>query len=490
MSHRVEPAPSSSANAQADRSELRGDDVTSDRRLAASQLSSLLRSFGVDGAVGFAVLSRFWQLLTGPLTQLLIVFSFTKATQDYYYAFGNMLSMQIFVELGLSVVLINLASHEWAHLKLVDGHIDGPEHSVSRLISLGRLMFRWYAVAAVLFAVIVCSAGYFFFGDTSQWRASSGISSESVNWSLPWISLVLMNTVQLWLLPRTALLEGCGQLSTINRWRFWQSVLGSFTVWAMMTAGLGLWSLVASAAVRACGEYWMTFVLYRDFFAPFRTRQTTVSIPWKSEILPLQWRMAVQGGVMWFSSQMPGLILLRQAEGETGRLGMTMTILTALQSASMAWIETRRPQFGSLIARREFEELDRQFFRMTRISMLLLSAAVISFSLAVIWINSRSEWLFDRLSGRLLQPLPTMIFAVAMIAYQFVMCSGIYVRAHRRDPYLLTTVVSCLTIATLQFTLGRNFGSVGLASGYAIGVLAVQFPLGFLIWWTARRDWH
>ena len=72
------------------------------------------RWMGVDRAVGFAVLARFWQLLTGPVTQLLIVFCFTDIQQGYYYAFMNLLAMQIFVELGLHVVIINVASHEWS----------------------------------------------------------------------------------------------------------------------------------------------------------------------------------------------------------------------------------------------------------------------------------------------------------------------------------------------------------------------------------------
>lgn len=456
----------------------------------ASAVRRLLLRLDVDGAIGFAVLSRFWQLLTGPLTQLLIVFSFTKATQDYYYAFGSMLSMQIFVELGLSVVLINLVSHEWATLKLIDGRIEGPQSALSRLVSLGRFMFRWYGVTAIAFAIVVCSAGLFFFGDTTRLRRSSEISAEIVAWLWPWVALVFVNAAQLWLLPRTAILEGCGQLSVINRCRLWQAVVGSFCVWIMMLCGFGLWALVVSATIRLLGESWLVFRRYRDFFRIFRSLETTQPIEWKTEILPLQWRMAVQGSVMWFSSQMPGLILLRQAEGETGRFGMTMTILTALQSASMAWIETRRPQFGTLIARREFAELDRLFFRLTRTSMMLLAGAVILFSLTVGWCGTRSEWLFERLSGRLLPFLPTFIFSCTLIAYQFVMCTGIYVRAHRRDPYLLTTVASCATIASLQWLLGRAYGTTGLAVGYAVGVFMVQFPLGTLIWWRSRNEWH
>ncbi len=61
-----------------------------------SILIRLAKSAGVDRASGFAILARFWQLLTGPVTQILITFCLTTSGQDYYYAFNSMLGMQIF----------------------------------------------------------------------------------------------------------------------------------------------------------------------------------------------------------------------------------------------------------------------------------------------------------------------------------------------------------------------------------------------------------
>ncbi len=130
-----------------------------DRPPASGLVVRLARAMGMDRAVGFAVLARFWQLLTGPVTQLLIVMSFTETTQGYYYAFSYLLGMQIFVELGLHVVIINVASHEWSRLSLRNGRPQGDPTAMLRLISLGRLTFRWYLAAAVLFVAIVSVPG-------------------------------------------------------------------------------------------------------------------------------------------------------------------------------------------------------------------------------------------------------------------------------------------------------------------------------------------
>ncbi len=169
---------------------------------------------------------------------------------------------------------------------------------------------------------------------------------------------------------------------------------------------------------------------------------------------------------------------------------MTWTILTALQAASLAWIETRRPQFGSLIAARHYHELDRLFFRLTRLSILAMSTAACAFCIAVWWIGTREEALLVKLSARMLGLQATLLFSLAMVIYQFALCTNLYVRAHKKDPFLTAAIVSSLTIATLEVWLGRIMGGSGVALGYLLGISLVQVPLWTLIWWNSRRDWH
>ena len=105
-------------------------------------VKEISRRFGVDQAVAYAVATRAWKLLTGQLTLLVIVYFLSDVEQGYYYAFQYLLAMQIFVELGLHVVIINVASHEWAGLELTDGRVTGDARARSRLNSLNRMAFR------------------------------------------------------------------------------------------------------------------------------------------------------------------------------------------------------------------------------------------------------------------------------------------------------------------------------------------------------------
>ena len=152
------------------------------------------------------------------------------------------------MELGLHVVLISVSSHEWSRLSLQEGQIAGDAAAKSRLISLGRMMLWWYGIAALIFAVTITVAGFLLFRQTQTGGTGGWAIRENVAWLTPWIALVIVNGLQLPLLPLTAILEGCNQLSVMNRVRFWQAVGGTVVVWLALTSGLGLWSLVASAA--------------------------------------------------------------------------------------------------------------------------------------------------------------------------------------------------------------------------------------------------
>lgn len=48
---------------------------------------------------------------------------------------------------------------------------------------------------------------------------------------------------------------------------------------------------------------------------------------------------------------------------EAGRMGMSLTIATALGTVAFAWINTKASPFGAMIARRDFVTLDKIFFK-------------------------------------------------------------------------------------------------------------------------------
>ena len=456
--------------------------------MSVDLLERLGTRFGVDRAVGYAVAARGWQLLTGQLTMLLIVFCLTEVEQGYYYAFFYLLAMQIFVELGLHVVIINVASHEWSQLQIVDNRVAGDPDALSRLASLSRIAARWYLLAACVFVVTITGAGYVYF----NWPAAESPAGLNLfEWAAPWTMLVVLTGLQLQLLPMSSILEGCGQLPTVNKVRFWQGVAGSAVVWTMMSTGFGLWALSGSAAVRLCGETYLVRGRFGQFFTSLRDGDSGDRIEWKTEVVPLQWRIAIQGTLHWFATHLAGLVIFKcHGEAMGGRFGLMWTVLTAMQSASMAWVETRRPLFGQLIAEQNYAELDRLFFRLSRLSMILIAVGGATFTTGVYVVNEFPNAIFTQIASRVPDVWSTAVFSMAFFAFQPALCTNIYVRAHKRDPFLIPAVISSLTVAVLVFWLGRAYGIVGSGYAYLLGIGVVQTPLWILVWYTCRKSWH
>src|SRR6202043_2940731 len=76
------------------------------------------RVLGLDRAVGFTVLARFWSSAAGLVTVALIARFLSQAEQGYYYTFGSLVAMQMVFELGFSFVILQLASHERAQFSI------------------------------------------------------------------------------------------------------------------------------------------------------------------------------------------------------------------------------------------------------------------------------------------------------------------------------------------------------------------------------------
>ena len=445
-----------------------------------SRLRRFINRYEVDQAVFFAVISRAWSFLSGPITMLLIASYFTKGLQDYFGIFWWLLGMQTFFELSMDVVIVNVASHEWATLRLAgDGSIDGDETARRRLSSLRQITRRWYRIACIVFLVVIGAVGVWFLG--------RGELAET-EWMAPWCVLVCLAGLQLNLLPAVGLLEGCGQLGFINRVRTAQAVIGSVVMWLCITNGAGLWAIVVIAVVRLLFDSWLVFGRYGGFFGSLNDPADLGQLTWRDEIWPLQWRLGIQSIITYFSLNLFRAVMFEyHPEGVAGAMWMTWTIITTIQRAAFAWVETRRPLFGGLIADENYEQLDKFFFRLTKISVAVLGIGFTAFIAGLLVVNNVDSWLTNRLSERMLGLTPSLILCAAMLIMQVSRCQNIYVRAHKLDPFLVPSLVTNVINVVLIWQLGKHYGPTGAAIAFLITVVCLITPWWHLIWARLRQ---
>ncbi len=451
-----------------------------DNSMQRSWPRRLLNRMEVDRAVFYALLLRGWQLVGGAGTVVLIAMFFSPELQGYYYTFASLMALQTFFELGFNIVITNVSSHEWAKLELDEnGSITGDATALSRIVSLGRLIFRWYAAACVLFIVFVGGIGAVFLSQKD---------APLIAWQQPWAVLTVFSGLLLWMLPFNALLEGCHQVAVVNRFRVVQAVAASFAVWAGIASGWQLWAPVAAVAARVLCDLYLLGVRYRRFFKPFWSAPSTSTMQWRTEVWPMQWRLAIQGVFGYFAYALFTPVMFHyHGAVVAGQMGMSWAVITAVQAAALAWVQARVPLFGSLIANRDYRELDRVFSRLVAVSLCVIICGGVLLCSAVYGLNE----FYPKLASRLLQPQPFTYFVAAVIVYHVPHCQAMYLRAHKRDPLLQLSTISNTAIGLSVWLLGRTaMGPTGAAVGYLAVVVVLTLPATTLLWNGCRKRWH
>jgi O-antigen/teichoic acid export membrane protein len=139
-----------------------------------------------------------------------------------------------------------------------------------------------------------------------------------------------------------------------------------------------------------------------------------------------------------------------------------------------------------LIAAGKYQDLDQLFFKIVKISTLTLALGAIILFALVYLLN-----LFGYpLSQRLLSPLPTALFLFAHSAMTISSYFAVYLRAHKKEPFLILSLISAFLISLSTWLLGRSLGEVGVAVGYTSVCIFFVLPYGLAIWSRYRSLWH
>lgn len=441
----------------------------------------LLKAVGVDRAIGFTVLGKAWLSVAGIVSLVFVGRFLSPAEQGYYYTFGSLLAMQVFVELGLTNVIMQFASHERAHLEWTPlGMFAGSPRAKARLGSLLRLALKWYGTAAVLFAVGLLCAGFAFFT-----RCAEG--TASVAWQVPWIGTVLATAGILMVLPVLALLEGCGFVADVARFRVVQAVVANAVLWLALAGGAGLVAAPLFAAANLTAVVVWLAVSRRKVLLDLLHVVGDATIDWRHEVWPYQWRIAVSWLCGYFIFQLfTPLLFAYHGPVAAGRMGMALTLAAAVSTVGASWLTTKAPRFGMLVARRRFHELDALFFLSVK-----QAAGVATLAAAfVLGFAGMLHVLAHPLANRLLGPLPLSLLVVTMIVNVVTAAEAIYLRAFKREPFLLVSIATAIVVGVSAWCSARFFGETEMMLGYLAANVVIGLGLGTWIFRSRRREWR
>ena len=438
-----------------------------------------LRWIEVDRAVAYSIIEKLWKLLAGLITLFLVSFYLTPETQGFYFTFISVLALQALIELGFSLVITPFASHEWVHLSWDGrGHIKGDKTPLSRLISLGRLVFKWYLVGSAFFVLIVAPAGYWFFSREPH---------PGVNWQWPWILATFMAGCQFFTIPFYSILEGCNQIKNVYLFRLLKAIFSALSMWLVMAFGGKLWVVAAMLGAQSVVDLVLIFGRYRNFFGTFVLISPTTHIPWKSEIWPMQWRISLGALAAYFMFSLYNPILFHyHGPVIAGQFGMTWQAVAVLSALASAWIFPKIPRYSRLIAQKNYDELDRYFFRNSSIAFTITLLGAIVAWLLIYGLNTYQF----QIAERILSPFPSSLLLLAVVIAQIPNCISGYLRCHKKDPLMPLHVVFGLINGLLVWFFGSQYGSIGAAASYLGTVTLILLPGEIFIFNYCRKKWH
>jgi len=434
------------------------------------KISRLQKIAGLDFHVLITLLFRGWGILAGGATVLLLPLWLSPTEQGYYFTFASVLALQIFFELGLNQIVMQLVSHEVAHLtETTDGRLTGEESHLGRLSSLARLIRRWYGVSAILFAVIGGITGAVFFNQKG--------TEPMFVWLGAWVVLVGATAVNLWLSPGLAVMEGCGKVGQVARLRLVQSMLGYACLWATLLSGAGLWAATAVPVVSiVCTGYWLKAHGNMLRWLSGRAVDFKNQLRWRTSVLPLQWRIALSwaSGYLIFNLFTP-MVFSHHGAVEAGRLGMALTVFAAISTIGMSWVNAKAPDFTMHIARGERCELNILFK-----SLFIRSTVVIALTSGGVVLIA---WYLNQIGlsamMRIASPSVLAVLAIVTTVNSIVFAMAIYMRAHREEPMLTQSIVVGLMIACGVY-IGSIYGIFVMMLLYLLISTFVSLP--WTIW--------
>lgn len=437
----------------------------------------------LDRPLAFALATRCWQAISGPITIVLLIRSMDLSEQGVYYAIVGIVGIQAYFELGLLNVLVSHSGHEAAAMRrasqeAVDRDIAveaNPDwtHAAARMRDLVRSSFRWFGGAAILYAVCALGFGWFTLADSL------------VSWQAPLLALIPIAAASVFLAPALSILEGVGERDLIYRFRFLQTACGSFVVWFALAMDLKLWALVASSLVQCLLACYLAIVARRSCLETFLSIGDHPSnFEWTRDVLPVQWRVAMISATFHFATQFFTIIVLMfHSDAEAGPLGMTLSVTTAIQMLALAWVQTKFPVISTLHGAGDRQAAGMMWRRTAIVStsLLVLGLTVLTCLIALLPLADLG------LEKRFIQPWQVVMLSLGCLANHIASVQGFYVLARRARPLLIASLIGSIATAAAVWTGGYLYSTSGVVIGYALAMSLVLVPVHTWAYYQFRQ---
>lgn len=404
-------------------------------------INFLSKFFFIDKTVFLGLSERVWTILGSFITILCIVKFLSPEEQGYYYTILSLLELRIFVELGLTFVIMQLASHE-SHGIVWDSKnsISGDKKSINNIASIFSIFTKWFFIGSLFLSILMIVFGLYFFT----------INGDILAVKKVWTVAVFFNFFQLITIPFMSILEGVKKINAIFKIRLYKAFFNHVVLWICLYNNLGIYSLLFGQAIIFFIQSIFLF-RYRNAISTLISNRSKSSINWKKDILPFQWKTSVSFlcGYLLFQVFAPIALHFRGPE-LAGRVGLSIRLIRIIADTSLVWIRSKAPLFGQLISQKKYKKLENIFWNNLRSSLMFALIGYLFLNILVIYLNYYDYEVIKRI----MHPKSILFLSIAFSLNAFIIGCSYYLRAHKTEPFLLPTIVGSffsLVIALISF---------------------------------------
>ncbi|MCR8559720.1 hypothetical protein KXD93_18860 [Mucilaginibacter sp. BJC16-A38] len=444
-------------------------------------IRNTFKRFGIDQAIAYTVLARVLQAGGGAISIVFIARYLNNVEQGYYFTFSSIIAIQIFFELGLSNIITQFVAHEVAHLSWTSkSELEGSPEALSRLSSLLRFCVKWFAVISFVLIFILIITGYVFFNKYGK--------NSQISWQLPWVVLSVATACLLMVSPILAFFSGLGLVKEVAQVKLLQQVLNLFFLFFLLPLGGKLYaSPIGSFMSFVVVPIWIFFSYKRKLLYFIWDKLKEWTIHYRNEIFPYQWRIALSWISGYFMYQLFNPVLFA-TDGPivAGQMGISLAALSGILTISLSWINTKVPLFSSLVAKKNYSELDNVFNRTLKQASLICILCLFCFVVVIAVFKSHKM----SIGNRFLPILPLILLSLSTFVNQLVSAWATYLRCHKREPFLVFSIVLAILTAGATLGFGKMFGLMGIVASYTFLTVCISLIWAFIIFKRKKIEWH
>ncbi len=420
------------------------------------------------------------KLITGPLLLILIPLFITKEVQGYWFSFMSVSALSLLADLGFTIIILQFSAHEFAYLGFKNNLIEPikEEHNIHliKLALLFKFSLKWVKRLVVVAFPIIFAIGFYLFKD----------KNKDIDWQIPWIIytiasvIVFVNNVVL------SFFEGCDSVSEIQKFRFYNTLINFAILFSLLVLKFNLYSIAVSLLISGAITSFSIYKKYTKLILYFYKISINQSYNWFSDFWKYfkGYSVSVMTGFLLVQIYTP-IAFRNFGAAAAGRVGLTMSLTTAIFSISNIWFQSVAPKVNILASKKmwfDLEILIRQRLKLAILTFILLFITFLSFLLIV------KQTKLLEIERRFLTIQGLLIIFTYWFIQIFVSAMAFYLRSTKKEPYMKLSILGSVMVLFSTYLISLKLPVDYIFLGLLFSAI-LTFPIAYKIYLKRKKEW-